>query len=307
MTKNLPKFLAAAAALAIAVTGSIAGAALLGNAIGFPRIVFQSGNANITSGLVQITSAPVILQVEPIVAPVFINPVPSAYETFNLEFSVDSSCNLAGGAAGDDLFIFGEVDLGGDLRSGTLLVGEVTDFGSLDAGSTDLFELRVEVTGGALADLYTDHDLGIIVQSENSSFSGDCSQDSTGEAKGTLGSTDPILPANGCTPGYWKQKHHFDSWVNYESTDLFFDVFGRNVDDVTDLVSALKAKGGGVKALARHATASLLNVANGGVNVTAYTTEAEVIAAFQAAFDSGDYELQKNAFEEVNEAGCPLN
>ena len=53
--------------------------------------------------------------------------------------------------------------------------------------------------------------------------------------------------------------------------------------------------------------ASLLNVASGGVNVTSFATEAAVIAAFQAAFDSGDYEAAKNIFEELNEEGCPLN
>ncbi len=143
--------------------------------------------------------------------------------------------------------------------------------------------------------------------SENSTFTGDCSADSTGFAKGTLGSIAPILPADGCTPGYWKQKHHFDSWVGYSPTDLFATVFGRSVTGVTDLTSALKAKGGGVKALTRHATAALLNVDSPDVNVTDYSSTAEVIAAFQAAFDSGDYELTKDAFESANEEGCPLN
>jgi hypothetical protein len=72
--------------------------------------------------------------------------------------------------------------------------------------------------------------------------------------------------------------------------------------------SALKAKGGGVKALTRHATAALLNASSSDVNAeAAFDTTAEVIAAYQAAFDSGDYELTKDAFEEADEEGCPLN
>jgi hypothetical protein len=39
----------------------------------------------------------------------------------------------------------------------------------------------------------------------------------------------------------------------------------------------------------------------------AIDTPAEVIAAFQAAFDSGDYETTKNMFKDANEAGCPMD
>ncbi len=49
----------------------------------------------------------------------------------------------------------------------------------------------------------------------------------------------------------------------------------------------------------------MLNAANGDVN-SVFTT-AEVIAATQLAVGSGDFEPTKNAFEESNEAGCPLN
>ena len=188
------------------------------------------------------------------------------------------------------------------------MTGEILEFGWLDVGLTsDIYDFRFEITGGALADLYVNDDIGVRVLSENSTFAGDCSVDTTGFAKGTIGAIPPILPAEGCTPGYWKQMHHYDSWVNYSPTDSFASVFGRTVDGVTDLLSALKAKGGGLNALSRHATAALLNAANADVNSTAFPTEASVIAAFQAAFDSGDYELTKDAFEEANEEGCPLN
>lgn len=62
-----------------------------------------------------------------------------------------------------------------------------------------------------------------------------------------------------------------------------------------------------MKALTRHATATVLNVANPDVNVVDFSSEAAVIAAYQAAFNSGVYEATKDAFESANEEGCPLN
>lgn len=295
---------ASVVALGLAATSH---ADLLGNILGFPQILFASGNTNIAGGVLTVNSAPVALRLTALSPPILINPS-GGFEAFNAGATVDGSCGFVAGIGGDDVLLFGEVDLGGgDIRSGTLLTGEVADVGTLDSETTDLFDFRVTVTGGLLADLYVNEDLAILVSSENSTFTGDCSMGSMGEAKGTAGSTPPILPSEGCTPGYWKQKHHFDSWVNYAPTDDFATVFGRVVPGVTDLESALRANGGGVNALARHAVAALLNVANGDVNVNDYATEADVIAAFQAAFDSGDYEPQKNAFESLNEEGCPLN
>ena len=49
----------------------------------------------------------------------------------------------------------------------------------------------------------------------------------------------------------------------------------------------------------------MLDAADLGVN--SLPTTAEVIADTQAAVGSGDFEPTKNAFEESNEAGCPLN
>jgi hypothetical protein len=122
-------------------------------------------------------------------------------------------------------------------------------------------------------------------------------------------STTAPKPAAGCTPGYWKQDHHFDSWVGYAPGDSFESVFGRDVPGNPTLVAALAAGGGGLRALMRHTVAALLNAAHPNVDPAApFDTTAEVIAAFQAAFDSGDYETTKNLFAASNEAGrCPLN
>lgn len=121
-----------------------------------------------------------------------------------------------------------------------------------------------------------------------------------------FGETPPPPPPSGgegCTPGYWKQEHHFDSWNVYSPNDSFSAVFGVSYGGT--LVEAAGAKGGGANALARHAVAALLNSANGDVSYL-YST-ADVISMVQAAFASGNFEATKDLFAGQNELGCPLN
>ena len=112
----------------------------------------------------------------------------------------------------------------------------------------------------------------------------------------------------GCTPGYWKQDHHFDDWNVYTQTDKFETVFGIDAypGDPT-LLDALNFKGGGIYALGRHAVAALLNSTSPGV---AYPlTTAEVIQAVHDALASGDagtIESTKNTLEGYNQQGAPI-
>lgn len=110
----------------------------------------------------------------------------------------------------------------------------------------------------------------------------------------------------GCTPGYWKQDHHYDSWMGYSPSDDFDTVFGVDAfsPDIT-LGEALELKGGKINALARHAVAALLNATSGDVDYK--YSEAEVIDMVQKAVESGDYEWAKDKLEEANEYGCPLD
>lgn len=110
----------------------------------------------------------------------------------------------------------------------------------------------------------------------------------------------------GCTPGYWKQAHHFGNWDGYSpETDYVDEIFGCG-PHVT-LLEALQTGGGGEEALTRHAVASLLNAAqwscfDGG-------SQADVIAAYCAVYGSGDpgaIEKQKDCFETNNEQYCDL-
>ncbi len=116
----------------------------------------------------------------------------------------------------------------------------------------------------------------------------------------------PPAGGEGCTPGYWKQEHHFDSWVGYSPNQQFSSVFENAFPGMT-LLQVLQQGGGGLKALGRHTVAALLNASSGGVDYE-FTT-AEVIQAFNNTFPAvgAGYEIQKNIFAQENERGCPLN
>ena len=117
----------------------------------------------------------------------------------------------------------------------------------------------------------------------------------------------------GCTPGYWKQSQHFDSWVNppYDPETSLFDVmFGVDCTGMAcegkTLLDVLGTGGGGENALGRHAVAALLNAAaNSGVSY--YYGTADVIQMVKDAYATGDFQGIKNLFEYENEISCPLD
>ena len=110
--------------------------------------------------------------------------------------------------------------------------------------------------------------------------------------------------AGGCTPGYWKQPHHYDSWVRYSPTQQFSSVFANAFRGMT-LAQVAAQGGGGLKALGRHTVAALLNSTNSAVGFPLST--AQVIAQFNAAYSTGAYEGMKNQFASLNERNCYLN
>lgn len=125
----------------------------------------------------------------------------------------------------------------------------------------------------------------------------------------------PPMGGEGCTPGYWKQSHHFDSWPAAYTPDMRFSaVFGHEIavraggkSTIVDptLLQALEANGGNINAAARHVVAALLNAASGGVSYN--LSAGEVIDLFNANYPDGDLEDMKNRLEMYNEQGCPLN
>lgn len=128
------------------------------------------------------------------------------------------------------------------------------------------------------------------------------------------GDKPPMMGGEGCTPGYWKQTQHFDSWPYMYTPDMRFSaVFGQEIavrdgkSTIVDptLLQALEANGGNINAAARHVVAALLNATSTGVS---YDLSAdEVIALFNANYPDHDLEEMKNRLEMYNEQGCPLN
>jgi hypothetical protein len=118
----------------------------------------------------------------------------------------------------------------------------------------------------------------------------------------------PPKDFQGCTPGYWRQPHHFDSWAatGFAPTDSFGAVFGVSPSfSPSTLADAVALGGGGEFALARHAVAGLLNAAHPDVNY--FFTTAQVIAGVQNAYATGNFEPFKEELDFANNAGCPLN
>ncbi|NVJ51945.1 MAG: hypothetical protein HWE13_04460 [Gammaproteobacteria bacterium] len=117
----------------------------------------------------------------------------------------------------------------------------------------------------------------------------------------------------GCTPGYWKQSQHLDSWP-VDTNTTFLEVFGRSIEIKIKrqgkvyeptLLEALNANGGQVNMAARHAVAAYLNAMNSGVMYD--VTPDSVIEAFQMSFDNSNYGVLIENLVNFNEQGCPLN
>ncbi|MGE0816202.1 MAG: hypothetical protein AB7O28_16445 [Vicinamibacterales bacterium] len=120
---------------------------------------------------------------------------------------------------------------------------------------------------------------------------------------------EPPPPGNqGCTPGYWRQAHHYDSWTGYAPGDDFDATFGVNffTPNIT-LGTAVALGGGGVNALARHAVAALLSAASAGVNYPYSTADVIAIVQGTGAYAGLSVEARKNLLAAANELGCPLN
>ena len=111
----------------------------------------------------------------------------------------------------------------------------------------------------------------------------------------------------GCTPGYWRQGHHYDDWaMPYQPSDLFVDVFGIDAFPGLTLGDVVQLGGGGLNALGRHTVAALLNAASADVGYP-IDDALDVVLAFQNVYGTpGEWEAQKDAFEHDNELGCPL-
>lgn len=145
----------------------------------------------------------------------------------------------------------------------------------------------------------------------------------------------PQEKCDGCTPGYWKQCQHLDSWVatGFKPWDSFNTVFGvtHYKDSKGKPYTLLDVMGGVSGSLSRdktcpalpgdyknrpmdkdplspnlgfHAVAALLNAAHPNVNF-GYTA-GEIIDLFRSNYLTKPGAL-KDSLAMLNERGCPLN
>ena len=196
---------------------------------------------------------------------------------------------------------------GGDFRPSVVRVWvggappiELVDkLDSLDGEEWDTLNLEFEVPAG-------------VTQIEVQAFSEDVSNTAANPASfkwltAAFSVPDELDGGQGCTPGYWKQEHHFADWtLPYQPDDLFSEHFEDAFPGLT-MVEVADGNGGGLVALGRHTVAAVLNAANPEVSYD--MTPQQVIDAFNAVYpgSKGDYETLKNEFEDLNEQGCPLN
>lgn len=168
---------------------------------------------------------------------------------------------------------------------------------SVDGQEWDTVRLGVEIPAGVTAvtvQAFSEDNLGIGGQPASFKW-----------LLATLSVPEPRLGGQGCTPGYWRQPHHFADWTApYDPTDLFSSVFEDAFPGWT-LLDVVRARGGGINALGRHTVAALLNSASGEVEYD--LSPQEVIDAFNAVYPDGPFNPLKNRFEAFNEQGCPLN
>ena len=117
----------------------------------------------------------------------------------------------------------------------------------------------------------------------------------------------PVLRpgGEGCTPGYWKQKHHFDSWASFEPSEEFNAIFSVLAPGAPSLLRALMKGGGQQHALHRHAVAALLNASTSDVSY--FFGVEEIIDLVQEAHTTGEFEQTKDLLAAQNEQGCPLS
>ena len=130
--------------------------------------------------------------------------------------------------------------------------------------------------------------------------------------------TNTPVPFNGCTPGYWKQSQHFDSWAltgftPNQTLESVFDVPNSFSLDNKTLLQALSFKGGAGKVgaaetLLRAAVSALLNASSPDLDYP--LTSAQVISRVNAALASNNRSTMlalAKTLDEYNNLFCPLN
>jgi hypothetical protein len=148
--------------------------------------------------------------------------------------------------------------------------------------------------------------------SSSSSSSSTTSSSTSTTTSTTTTTTTTTTGTEGCTPGYWKQPQHFDSWPVDTTTTLADAGFvGTGHDASTTLLQALSFQGGPTiqdakDILLRIAAAAYLN----SLSVDYPLSSADVVSMVNAALATNDRETILDLAETLdaeNNLGCPLN
>ena len=188
------------------VSSSFAG--LLNVTLTFPKISYNNAgvsalNYNASNQLFSISATPTFVTFANAESPKII----SGTKSLQIRIMVDNTGALVGGVPGNDFSLSGTVTEGTNTYSGVLLTGEVTGFGFLESGGTDLYDLQFTPTGGALAGLICG-DIGVQVTSGASTFNNDFTTNFNGQAKGTVGAMDHTPPAIICPNNITAECHY---------------------------------------------------------------------------------------------------
>ncbi len=111
--------------------------------------------------------------------------------------------------------------------------------------------------------------------------------------------------ANGCSPLYYANPLHLNQWIGYSTDASFASVFGVDTDGtLLDAVRVTVNNNDVWVSLKREAVTALLNASHPEVPYP--KTEAEIIAAVQDAYTTGEPELARGVLRLINARMCPL-
>jgi len=162
------------------------------------------------------------------------------------------------------------------------------------------------IAAGALAGV------GFALDTSTSTSTSSSTSSSTSTTTETTTTTTTTPGGEGCTPGYWKQSQHFDSWpVNITMTLAGAGFTATGLSEGTTLLSALSLRGGPTvqdakNILLRAAAAAYLS----SLAVDYPLTTAEVVSMVNTALASGDRETILGVaatLDRNNNLGCTLS
>jgi len=151
---------------------------------------------NGSSGTFTMRNTPFLLATGPDAAQEFtILPTGEGIRRQSLSVALDSAGKFLDSNS-NSYELYGTTTVDGQSFSGLLLQGKPINFGSKDNGAFDMFDLEINLTGGALADAFGDNAYILIRPELQSSFTGDFATNFSSQkaTSNTRGSYTPVPP-----------------------------------------------------------------------------------------------------------------